>query len=142
MATYTGSCHCGGVKLTFTTYREPQSFVPRMDQCGFCLRHRAMAISDPDGTMTLSLPAHPPTPYRFGLKITDFHICDRCGVWVAATWRGEDRLLGVINVPALDDRALFDAAPVAVDFEGENVAEREARRRVNWTPAQIVRSVS
>lgn len=138
--TFSGGCHCGRIKLEFATDRDPKSFVPRMDQCGFCQRHRAMAIADPEGSMVLYLPSDPPAPYRFGLNITDFHICDRCGVWVAATWQSEDRILGVINVPALDDRALFDSPPVPVDFDGEDLPSREARRRVNWMPARIVTS--
>jgi hypothetical protein len=76
----------------------------------------------------------------FGLNITDFHLCDRCGIWVAATWRDGDRLFGVINVPALDDRARFSGNAVTVDFDGEDVAAREARRRTNWTPARVLGS--
>jgi hypothetical protein len=109
-----------------------------MDQCGFCQRHRAMAIADPEGMIVLMLPTDPPTPYRFGLGMTDFHVCDRCGVWIAATWQDGAFIFGVINVPALDDRALFDATPVPVDFDGEDIPAREARRRANWTPALIV----
>jgi hypothetical protein len=138
MATYSGSCYCARIGITFTTALAPESFVPRADQCGFCQRHRAMAIADPVGSMAVQLPADPPPPYRFGLNITDFHVCDRCGVWVAATWRDGDRLYGVINVPALDARDRFSATPVCVDFDGENIAAREARRRANWTPARIV----
>ena len=140
MTTYSGSCHCGRIRLEFATEREPESFVPRMDQCGFCQRHRAMAISDPAGSIELHLPADPPRPYRFGLNITDFHVCDRCGVWVAAIWSDGDRLFGVINVPVLDDRARFGNNAVTVDFDGEDVAAREARRRRTWTPARIVGS--
>lgn len=124
--------------MTFETALPPESFVPRADQCGFCQRHRAMAIADPAGSLVVYLPADPPSPYRFGLGITDFHVCDRCGVWVAATWRDGERLYGVINVPALDARDKFDATPVMVDFDGEDVPAREARRRANWTPARVV----
>lgn len=137
MRTYRGGCHCGQIKLTFETGKKPQEFVPRMDQCGFCVRHRAMAIADPSGRMIVSLPADRPEPYRFGLKVTDFHVCDRCGVWVAATWHDGARSFGVINVPALDDRDLFDVIPVAVDFDGEDVTVREDRRRKSWTPAEL-----
>lgn len=96
-----------------------------------------MAIADPAGHLVIDLPRTAPVPYRFGLNITDFHICDRCGVWIAATWRNGDHLLGVINVPALDDRQLFDREPVAADFEGEDVTARENRRRLNWMPTTI-----
>jgi hypothetical protein len=97
-----------------------------------------MAIGDPEGSISVYLPANPPKPYRFGLNITDYHVCDHCGVWVAATWRDGDDVRGVINLPALDDRSLFDAAPVAVNFDGEDIPAREGRRRIAWTPTRIV----
>lgn len=113
--------------------------MPRADQCGFCVRHRASAISDPDGLLELTLPPGTPEPYRFGLGITDFHVCDRCGVFVAAIWWDGKHAYGVANVPALDERHRF-APAVAADFEGETIADREARRRRTWTPARILRS--
>lgn len=138
MASYSGSCHCGRIKVELVTEVEPENFVPRMDQCGFCQRHRAQAIADPRGHLVVRLPLDPPAPYRFGLNITDFHVCDRCGVWVAATWHDGDRMYGVINLPALDDRARFTGMPVSVDFDGEDLAARAARRRATWTPARIL----
>jgi len=137
MTDHAGGCHCGRIRMTFATALAPGSFVPRRDGCGFCQRHRAMAIADPAGSVVVHLPVDAPAPYRFGLGITDFHVCDRCGVWVAATWRDGERLYAVVNVPALDARELFDAPPVDVDFDGEDVAAREARRRMHWTPARI-----
>src|ERR1700761_9524662 len=138
MRTFKGRCHCGRLRLEFSTGRDPHSIVPREDGCGFCRRHRAMAISDPQGEVCVYLPADAPEPYRFGLQITDFYVCDRCGVWLAATWFDEDNLRAVINLPALDDRRLFDAAPVSVNFDDEDVLAREARRRMGWTPARVV----
>lgn len=140
MSIYVGGCHCGRIKLEFMTERAPATFVPRMDQCGFCQRHRAMAIADPHGNMVVRLPPDGPEPYRFGLNITDFHVCDRCGVWVAAIWHDGNRALGVLNVPALDERALFAGTPAVVDFDGEDISAREARRRASWMPAQVIRS--
>lgn len=137
MTDHAGSCHCGRITMTFSTGIVPEDFVARADQCGFCQRHCAMAIADPAGSLVVRLPVDAPMPYRFGLGITDFHVCDRCGVWVAATWRDGERLYGVVNVPALDERARFATAPVAVDFDDEDVAAREARRRANWTPARV-----
>ena len=138
MTTYEGRCHCGRLRLKFSTDKDPHSIAPREDRCSFCQRHRALAVADPDGSLCVYLPADPPQPYRFGLNITDFHVCDRCGVWIAATWRDGDGLRGVINLPALDERSLFDSARVAVNFDGETVQERETRRRAAWTPASIV----
>lgn len=136
--TFSGGCHCGRFRIELSTWRAAEDFTPRADGCGFCRRHNAAAIADPDGFLVVRAPADAPEPYRFGLMITDFHVCDRCGVWVAATWCDGEHLYGVVNVPALDDRALFSAAPVDVDFDHEDRAAREARRRTNWTPAKMV----
>lgn len=122
------------------TRRAIAEFVPRADQCGFCVRHRASAISDPGGFLELILPPDAPEPYRFGLGITDFHVCDCCGVFVAAIWWDGPQAYGVVNVPALDERDRF-AAATAADFEGETIADREARRRRTWMPAQVTRGV-
>jgi hypothetical protein len=140
MPSYTASCHCGRIRASFHSERDPSELVPRADQCGFCRRHGAMVISDPGGRLELTLLDDAPAPYRFGLGITDFHLCDRCGVFVATLWHGSDGCFGVVNLPALDERRRFRAAPISVDFEGETVAEREARRRLDWTPARILRA--
>jgi hypothetical protein len=87
--------------------------------------------------MILEFPVPPPLPYRFGLEITDFHICARCGVYVAASWLdGPDRF-GVVNINALDERAAFTGAHIETDFSGEDVAARSARRRQAWTPMTV-----
>ncbi|MGD9811906.1 MAG: hypothetical protein AB7U35_11320 [Sphingobium sp.] len=134
---YRGSCHCGRYAVVFSSALGPEAFTPRADQCGFCRKHNQAAISDPAGDVEIMLPADAPPPYRFGLGITDFHVCDRCGVFVAASWSDDDALYAVVNYRALDDLAAFTQAPVAIDFEGEDLAAREARRRKGWTPARI-----
>jgi|APFre7841882630_1041343.scaffolds.fasta_scaffold322352_1 hypothetical protein len=70
-----GGCHCGRIKVVLHTSKKLADFHPRVDQCGSCIRHSAAVVSDP-----VELPTRPPIPYRFGLGITDFHICPRCGV--------------------------------------------------------------
>lgn len=138
MHRYPGSCHCGRYTLTFTSARAPDAFVPRADRCGFCRRHNQAAVSDPEGTMEIVVPADAPAPYRFGMKITDFHVCDRCGVFMAASWRDGDADFAVVNYRVLDDWERFTQPPVPIDFDGEDAAARVARRRKNWTPATIV----
>lgn len=77
--------------------------------------------------------------YKLGLGITDFHVCQNCGVLMAATWVDSDgSVFAVVNVRALDDAAAFTAEPLKANFDGENLAEREARRRAGWTPALII----
>lgn len=133
---YAGSCHCGRIHVGFHSDMAPDAFTPRADQCGFCVRHRAVVLSDPAGLVELTAPADL-EPYRFGLGITDFLVCGHCGVFVAAVWHKDGGTWTVVNLPALDDRDRFTAEPVPMDFDGEDVAAREARRKRNWTPARL-----
>ncbi|RVC19273.1 hypothetical protein EN893_36760 [Mesorhizobium sp. M7A.F.Ca.CA.004.04.2.1] len=74
--------------------------------------------------------------YQFGLRTADYLICRRCGVYVAAIARDDDaRAIVIIN--ALDDRERFNQEPVRVDFDTENRAQRQARRRTHWTPVEM-----
>jgi len=62
----------------------------------------AAVISDPRHLDITSAEAAGP-PYRFGLHITDFHICKQCGVFVAAT-APRGGAARVVNIHALHDR--------------------------------------
>lgn len=142
MTCFEGGCHCGAITVQFTTELPNDALVPRADQCGFCRRHHAAVISDPAGQLDIRIAAQAGAPYRFGLEITDFHVCKQCGVFVAATGVDDDPLRGVVNIHALDGRDALTQPPVAVSFEGEDIAERRARRRVRWTPASVTRLVA
>ena len=132
------TCHeCGAIMVRFTTDLPEDALEPRADQCGFCRRHHAAVISDPAGQLDIRIAAQAGPPYRFGLEITDFHVCKQCGVFVAATGADDDPLRGVVNIHALDERQAFARPPVAVSFDGEDIAERRARRHVRWTPASV-----
>ncbi|MBY6242122.1 hypothetical protein [Methylosinus sp. Sm6] len=135
---FSGGCHCGWLGVRLRTTLAPSELIPRRDSCGFCLRHAARVVSDPSGLLEIVAPREA-TPYRFAMGITDFHVCPRCGCYVAASWADGGALFGVVNVNALDARDAFSAAPVLTDFDSETRAEREARRRLGWTPARIVR---
>ena len=133
-----GGCHCGAGKIRFVSSRPPHALVPRADQCSFCRKHNAAVVSDPDGQLEILISQQAGAPYRFGLHITDFHICGHCGVFVAASWSDAQQRRGVVNIHALVDRASLSHAQVAVDFDGEDIAAREARRRRHWTPARVL----
>jgi hypothetical protein len=128
---YDGGCHCGALRFSFETDR-PLS--PRACQCGFCRRHNARAVSDPDGAATLVL--GPETiRYRFGLGVTDFLICGRCGVYIGALARIDGADLMTLNLDAFDEPHLgMEAVPSF--YDGESAEVRSARRRERWTPVR------
>lgn len=89
------------------------------------------AVSDPDGAATLKL--GPETiRYRFGLGVTDFLICGRCGVYVGALANLDGRDLVTLNLNAFDDPQR-DLGATPVSYEGESAAMRSARRGERWT---------
>jgi hypothetical protein len=126
---HTGSCHCGAVGIVFET-GGPLS--PRACQCGFCRRHGARSVSDPDGKAILSF-SEEPILYRFGAATADFILCRRCGAYVGATMGQEGEAFATLNLNAFDDpHPELDAVPVR--YNGESAEARLARRRERWTP--------
>jgi hypothetical protein len=131
---YSGGCNCGRVRVQVLA-REDSKFISKACSCGFCRGHAAVMLSAPDGLMLLGLPPRADT-YNCGFGITEFHVCGNCGVFVAATWPDGKTLLGAANLLAIEHSYLD--RPLAVDFDKETIAERQARKRQTWMPATIV----
>jgi hypothetical protein len=138
LTTLDGGCHCTGVRVSFETDVDPRALSLRACQCSFCRRHGARVTTDPKGRLRVIV-GHPDglLTYRFGLGITDFLLCARCGVFVSGMMPIEGRLVATLNVNVLDDGTPFarDAAPVRYDDETREA--RVARRRSAWTPAEL-----
>lgn len=128
-----GRCHCGAIRVAFETGKP---LAPRACQCGFCRKHGARTVSDPEGSAELALGPEP-LRYRFGLGATDFLICGRCGVYVGALVEIDGGAYATLNLNAFDDPRLdLEAAPVS--YDGEGAAAKTERRLARWTPAQLV----
>ena len=129
---HSGSCHCGAIRIEFESGRP---LAPRACQCGFCRRHGARTVSDPNGSAVLSLGSET-IRYRFGTGTTDFLICGRCGVYVGALAELDGRLYATLNLNAFDDPRL-ELAAAPVSYEGESAEAKAERRRTRWTPARL-----
>ena len=97
-------------------------------------------VSDPEGLFEVwaddwSLVEN----YRFGTRTSDFLICRRCGVFIAAVTELPAGAQAVVNVNCLDDRQRFTSVPSLHNFEGETIETRSSRRATNWMPAVIRR---
>lgn len=133
-----GACHCGNLTVELETERAPAETQVRLDQCSFCTRHGARSISDPKGRLTIRvLDETALVRYRFGLRLADFVICARCGVYAAAMFVEPAGTWGVLNCNVLDDRAAFGAGE-PVNYDGETPEARQARRRARWTPTRLL----
>lgn len=132
-----GSCHCGTIRVALETSRPPATIELRACGCAFCTRRAARMVSDPTGRAEIAVAAPKPAPYRFGTGTADFLICPRCGVFAAAMIEDAGRAWVVLNVRGLAMTAFADSPCASVDFDGEQTADRMARRMARWTPAVI-----
>ncbi|MCC8431805.1 hypothetical protein [Reyranella aquatilis] len=138
MTTYPGSCHCGAIAIALTSDKKPEEMRVGRCGCSFCRRHGARTMGDPGGSVEFRAEPGTLSRYRFGLGITDYLLCARCGTYVGAVMPGESGAIGIVNVNALDLRDTFDAAPPLHHYDGEDEARRRARRRKFWMPATVI----
>jgi hypothetical protein len=94
-------------------------------------------MGDPAGSVEFQAAPGALSRYRFGLGITDFLLCARCGTYVGTMMEDEGRTIGVVNVNALDIRDTFDPAPPLRVYDGEDAERRRARRRKFWMKTTV-----
>ena len=128
-----GGCHCGALTIVFETMRP---LAPRACRCGFCRRHGARTVTDPDGAARLTLGSEARL-YRFGTRSADYVLCGRCGLYLGAVAAISGSTYATLNLNLFDDPRLdLEAAPVS--YEGESAEHKAARRLRAWTPAILL----
>lgn len=138
MTTYPGSCHCGAIRIALTSDKKPEEMRVGRCGCSFCRRHGARTMGEPTGSVEFRGAPNALSRYRFGLGITDYLLCSRCGAYVGAVMPEENGPIGIVNVNSLDIRDSFDAAPPLHHYDGEDEARRRSRRRKFWMPATVI----
>ena len=137
-----GRCHCGNLSLEFETGVPVAELPLRACQCSFCRAHGALSTSDPHGRVEVKAKDGTGVErYRFGLGITDYLICRRCGVYLLAVAEMDGQHYAVINANTLDRRAEMTSRPQAMDYDGETAETRKARRKARWTPVGTLRGL-
>ena len=138
MTVHSGGCHCGNIRLSFSSALDPAQLEIRACQCSFCTRHGSRAAADPNGRLAISVADEERLQvYRFGLRTAGYLVCRDCGVYVAAIAGKGDDVRAIVIVNALDDRERFSRVPVAVSYDAESREQRLARRRSAWMPVDI-----
>ncbi len=131
-----GRCPCGNLSVHWQTV--DYSVVPRACQCGYCRAHDAAWVSKP-GTR-VRLRARDGNEYRVvhqGSGTASFHECARCGAVLAVTVVAGGDAYAALNARHLRNPRGF-AHPVAVDYSGQDAAEKLARWCANWCrPVQL-----
>jgi hypothetical protein len=129
-----GGCHCGQLRLRFSTTLDPASIVPRACDCSFCEKHGAAYVSDPAGQLSITIPSSEALRrYRQGSKSADFLLCARCGVLVAVVFEQDARLYAAVNARCLDQPTGFGSA-VTASPQQLSPSEKVARWSQLWIP--------
>lgn len=129
-----GSCHCGRVRVEFSTFQAPAEIIPRACDCSFCRRHGAAYVSDPSGQLRVSTAdAKTLRCYRQGSETARFKLCGECGVLVVVTFDHSGRLYGAVNLACLDGRTSFGAT-VSASPQSLSPEEKVARWLQVWVP--------
>lgn len=136
--TLTGSCHCGRLRVEFSTDLDPAGIVPRACDCSFCQKHGAAYISDPAGRLSvLQGRAGGLLEYRQGSNVARFLICGDCGVLVAVIFEHDSRLYGAANARCLDGHAAL-GDPVTASPQTLTPEEKVSRWLEAWVPDVVL----
>jgi len=136
--TYGGTCHCGAIRGTLYAIRPAAELQVRACQCSFCTRHGAMTVSDPAGGATFEIERQALVRYQFGTRTGTSLICGRCGMYAGVMLEEGGRVWSALNVRGLAIPEFKGRVAEPVVYEGETAEARIARRKVKWTPTEIV----
>jgi hypothetical protein len=132
---FDGACHCGAIGFVYRTAVAPVDWQIRACQCRFCRSHATLTVSDPEGSLEFTVrDPEALQRYRFGQRTADFLLCSRCGVYVGAVIATAEGEFGIINARVLQSLTSPLPDPVAMTYEGEQIADRMERRLQRWTP--------
>lgn len=137
--TYLAACHCGNLSARYECTSAPGEIALRACACSFCRKHNARTTSDPDGRAEIVVrdPAAL-TLYRFGQRTADFLVCGNCGVYLGALFADEDdKTYVTLNANTFAKVQALPEGAEPVHYDKESPAEKNARRRVRWTPADL-----
>jgi len=138
MWTLMGTCHCGAIRATLQSTQAPEALQVRACQCSFCTRHGAMTASDPAGRATFHMQRAALTRYQFGTHSGTSLICASCGVYAGVILEDGGKTWSALNVRGLAVAELQGRLAEPVVYDGETPQARIARRKVKWTPTEIV----
>ena len=133
-----GACHCGAIRATLHARKPVSELQLRACQCSFCTRHGAMTVSDPEGRVTIEVDRSALARYQFGTRTGTSLICGRCGMYAGVIIEDGGKMWSAINVRGLAIPEFAGRTPEPVVYDGETPEARTARRKVKWTPTEIV----
>ena len=135
---YTGTCHCGAIRGKLSSSKVAADIPIRACQCGFCTRHGAMTVSDPEGRATFEIERAALNPYQFETRTGTSLLCARCGMYAGVILEDEGSTWSAINVRGLAVPEFAGRTAEPTVYDGETSDQRIARRKIKWTPTEIV----
>jgi hypothetical protein len=133
-----GHCHCGAIRVILKPAAPVDELPLRACQCSFCRTRGALTTSDPGGHLFVEAAPGSINHYRFGLRVTDFLLCEECGTYVAAISETEGGLMGVLNVRGVGLAGFEGREPDPMIYDDETADQRLARRQDRWMPVSVV----
>jgi hypothetical protein len=128
-----GGCHCGNIRFSLSWDPDPAEIPARACGCSFCVKHGGLWTSNPRGRLRVRVKdSSRVSPYEFGTRTAQFHVCGGCGIVPVVTSDIDGRRYAVVSVNAFEgiDPAMVKRSPAS--FDGEDEATRLARRKRNW----------
>ena len=132
-----GHCHCGSVRVILEPHAPVGELPLRACQCSFCRTRGALTTSDPAGRLFIEAAPGALNHYQFGLRVTDFLLCEECGTYVAAVSEIDGALMGVVNVTGTSLSGFEGRAPDPMIYDEETPDQRLARRAGRWMPVVV-----
>lgn len=130
---YSGSCHCGNISFIFFSSQLLPGIAPRRCDCGFCIKHGASYVSDPNGKLTINANNEELLgSYQQGSNTASFGFCRCCGVLTHVTFDNSGISYGAINSKCLDDSSKL-GEPVVVSPKLLSKSEKVRRWQDLWT---------
>jgi hypothetical protein len=130
-----GACHCGNIRFVLLTTKADAELPKRQCQCSFCRQHGRVSTSDPAGEIRVTVAApERVNRYGFGHRTADFHVCMNCGGVPVVTSDVDGTVIGLVDIRMIDGFSWSRDETTTNDYDGEAPDDRQARRRLNWTP--------
>lgn len=134
---FTGSCHCGAIRVSLAFTRPAAETQVRSCQCGFCIRQGSATVSDPDGHAVWEIEAARYVPYQFATGTATSILCAKCGVYAGAMLTDADGAWSIANTRGLAMTEFSGRTGEHMDYEQKTPAQRIARRKRRWTPTEV-----
>jgi len=128
-----GGCHCGNIRLVYSSPIPPAEIPVRSCDCSFCSKQGAYYTTHPQGRLQVRITDPDRVRrYSFATLTAEAWFCGKCGTYLLMTSQIDGRLYAALNVNVLEDFR-FDRLKVpSLSLSEDPVDKRLERRRKAW----------